>query len=547
MDLSVIVNFYNMRREAARTLRSLSRAYQAGAQDLDYEVLCIDNGSDPPLDADFVESFGPEFRLIRPDPPHPSPVGPMNAAAREARGRRLAVMIDGAHLLTPGVFNAAMDAFAKNPEAVIGIRSWFVGGDQRWLAVSGYTREMEDRLFERSRWHENGYDLFRFGSPSSGNTNPWLRRMAESNCLFLTSDLYWRIAGFDERFDEPGAGVANLDLFKRAVEAASGPAIILLGEASFHQFHGGATTNVAAEEKDRLVREYMSKYERLKGEPFQGPEISDFVFKGDFRAAGAALKVDRRPAFPRHLPLTDQLRPMAFEEVFDAGFRQHLQSAYAESNPDQTTRWLGDPINLYPADLVAIQEAMVRSRPTQVILVNTEPGLVRFADSMLKLMGADKPVLIRVLEEDAPPPPSCRAEVVTVVGKPYAKRVRARIEEHLTGDGRCMVLFGVRDPTDFRIGQLATYSRFVSEQCYLIVLRTVLGDPWIGYSRLRARDTVRELVTIDPDLAIDESAEWNVLTLCSSGFVVRRGGGVRDDQQDLTFGTTAAAGSAEPF
>ena len=37
-DLSVVVVFYNMKREAQRTLHSLSRAYQQGIDGLDYEV-----------------------------------------------------------------------------------------------------------------------------------------------------------------------------------------------------------------------------------------------------------------------------------------------------------------------------------------------------------------------------------------------------------------------------------------------------------------------------------------------------------------------------
>ena len=45
--LSVVVVFYNMRREAIRTLQSLARSYQRDVEDLEYEVLVIDNGSDP--------------------------------------------------------------------------------------------------------------------------------------------------------------------------------------------------------------------------------------------------------------------------------------------------------------------------------------------------------------------------------------------------------------------------------------------------------------------------------------------------------------------
>ena len=66
IDLSVVVVFYNMRREAARTLHSLSRAYQQGIDDLDYEVIVVENGSvaDQRLGEEFVESFGPEFRYL---------------------------------------------------------------------------------------------------------------------------------------------------------------------------------------------------------------------------------------------------------------------------------------------------------------------------------------------------------------------------------------------------------------------------------------------------------------------------------------------------
>ena len=45
LSLTVLVVFHNMRREAARTLHSLSRAYQRDIDNLDYEVIAIENGS----------------------------------------------------------------------------------------------------------------------------------------------------------------------------------------------------------------------------------------------------------------------------------------------------------------------------------------------------------------------------------------------------------------------------------------------------------------------------------------------------------------------
>lgn len=97
---SIIVNFYNMQREAERTLTSLTRSYQRGVDDIAYEVLCIDNGSKPPMDPAWVESFGPEFRLFKPSKSLPSPCFALNEAARHAKGKHLAIMIDGAHVLT---------------------------------------------------------------------------------------------------------------------------------------------------------------------------------------------------------------------------------------------------------------------------------------------------------------------------------------------------------------------------------------------------------------------------------------------------------------
>ena len=77
-----------MRREAERTLHSLSRAYQQGIDDLDYEVIVVENGSadDQRLGEDFVRGFGPEFRYLDlGDDATPSP-----APRAQPRDRRVA-------------------------------------------------------------------------------------------------------------------------------------------------------------------------------------------------------------------------------------------------------------------------------------------------------------------------------------------------------------------------------------------------------------------------------------------------------------------------
>ena len=58
MRLSIIVIFFDMRREASRTLYSLSDIYQRGISASDYEVIAIDNASSRPLTPSEVLGFG---------------------------------------------------------------------------------------------------------------------------------------------------------------------------------------------------------------------------------------------------------------------------------------------------------------------------------------------------------------------------------------------------------------------------------------------------------------------------------------------------------
>ncbi len=59
----------------------------------------------------------------------------------------------------------------------------------------------------------------------------------------MKRDDYLAMGGLDERFDTPGGGLANLDFFNRVHEREALRPIMLLGEATFHQFHGGVASN----------------------------------------------------------------------------------------------------------------------------------------------------------------------------------------------------------------------------------------------------------------------------------------------------------------
>jgi len=76
--------------------------------------------------------------------------------------------------------------------------------------------------------------------------------MFESNCLFLKKSLFEKLGGVDEAFSFPGGGLINLDTFKRAVETPGVTPIQVIGEGSFHQLHGGLTTNSDPQERSAI-------------------------------------------------------------------------------------------------------------------------------------------------------------------------------------------------------------------------------------------------------------------------------------------------------
>jgi len=265
--LSIIVNFYNMRREAARTLFTLSAAYQRGVDASSYEVIAVDNGSDDPLSPGEVEAFGPNFRLRSLPPGSPSPCAAINDAVAASRGEFVMVCIDGARMLSPGVLRQAMTALSIYPNVFVYTLGMHLGHKpQNELVEEGYDQRAEDRLLDALDWRADGYGLFSISSVAYSSRTGFLSDLSESNCFALRRDDFDALGGFDEGFRSEGGGLANLDFFNRANEVEHIRPIMLLGEATFHQFHHGVASNVPRREHpwDTMAAEYAE----LRGRPF---------------------------------------------------------------------------------------------------------------------------------------------------------------------------------------------------------------------------------------------------------------------------------------
>ena len=509
--VSFIVVFYNMSREAPRTLTSLSRAYQIGAAGIDYEVICIDNGSQARLSSDWVASFGPEFRLFEPSHIHPSPVAAMNEAARQARGHHVALMIDGAHLLSPGVLREAADAIAESPGAVVGLRQWFIGGDQRFLARSGWTRAQEDMLFSRADWPRDGYEIFAVSAPAWESPNHWFDGMSESNCLFVPADVFTRIGGFDEAFDEGGAGYANLDLFRRAVDASAESLIALIGEASFHQFHDGTTTNVHDDEKERRVRLYEHKYVHLRERLWESVPPAEIRLRGQIHRM-AALVSRQRPLSPAQIGVTNDIRPAVLPVHFDAMAADYLISVYAEARLHEHATWRGGVLGVAPPDAFAMASILHEIRPARVIAVNLPAGLLAFLQHAAQ-GHADFTRFVIVGEGGLggadlhdPRDPALLGQVRRAVGTA----------------SETMVIYRPRPGDEATLDTMHTYAGFVSLRSYLVCVGSAIGQPWLGYARSWTMNAITQFTRQAP-FAIDTSRTAHFITSCPNGFLQRIG------------------------
>ncbi|QGZ96535.1 glycosyltransferase [Terricaulis silvestris] len=263
--LSVIIIGYNMARELPRTIRSMSPAMQRGLHDSDYELILLDNGSTQPFDANLLLGLAPNLSIHRVQNPSASPVGAIRLGLELARGDLVGVCIDGARMASPGLFSTALAASKLHAKPMIGTLAFHLGPEVQMQSVlKGYNQTVEDQLLDSSSWETDGYRLFGVSAFAGSSNDGWFVTPAETNALFLTARHWRELGGYDQRFQTPGGGLANLDIWLRVCEDHSGALIMLLGEATFHQVHGGIATNNPVSPWEQFHEEYM----RLRGKAF---------------------------------------------------------------------------------------------------------------------------------------------------------------------------------------------------------------------------------------------------------------------------------------
>lgn len=271
--LSVVVVIYDMAREAVRTLQSLSPAYQVGIAEHEYEVILVDNGSPTPLGEDTVRRFGKHFHYHYIKDASPSPAAAVNFGVERSRADILNIMIDGARIVTPGLLHYCLLAFKACEDPTVTALGWHLGPDRQQRSVlKGYSKQVEDGLLAGIDWPKRGYDLFTISSLGGSSRDGCFSAIAESNTIGISRKAFDSLNGYDTAFNIPGGGLVNLDFYKRCTERPDTRLVCLIGEASFHQLHGGASTGLTQDQLDKKFAAWAENYKQIRGIPWQPPK-----------------------------------------------------------------------------------------------------------------------------------------------------------------------------------------------------------------------------------------------------------------------------------
>lgn len=264
--ISIVLIVYDMPRQAMNTLYSLSSQYQQNVAVEDYEVIVIENHSAHTLDPGEVKHTLPNSRYFLRDESSSSPVHAINFGFQQCRAPMIGLMIDGARMLSPRVLEYALMAQRIDENAMIAIPGYNLGPTEHQLAQQHqYDESTEILQLKKIEWKSNGYRLFNISSIGGANPTGVINPLLESNCIFASRSCFEKIGWAETEFTYPGGGSLNLHLFRSlGMLSETQHYFILPGEGSFHQLHGGVTTQ-AREDREQLLKQFAQQLNKRWG------------------------------------------------------------------------------------------------------------------------------------------------------------------------------------------------------------------------------------------------------------------------------------------
>jgi glycosyltransferase involved in cell wall biosynthesis len=247
--------------------------YQQRIAARDYEIIVVDNGSKESLSDSYFRNLRGNFRYFYIEHASPSPAHAINFGIQQSHGKYLGVMIDGARIASPGLLQYALGAFRAFHNPVVTALAWHLGPGIHRQAIKkyGYSQEKEDQLIQSINWPEDGYRLFEISTLAGSSREGWFAPKTESSSLFMSRKNFEYLGGYDERFDQPGGGLVNIDTYIRACEIPDSDLVMLLGEGTFHQMHGGAMTGADEKQSKKKLQAWLAQYAAIRNKSIVAP------------------------------------------------------------------------------------------------------------------------------------------------------------------------------------------------------------------------------------------------------------------------------------
>ena len=324
--MSIVLVSYNMNRELAKTIYSLSADFQRDISSDEYEVILIDNGSKVPPTLEDFSGIDIDLTIYHHENPTHSPVDAINIAINKASGQFIGVCIDGARIHSPRVLATAREGLCIRDRTVVAVRGRYLGSKlQRDSIAEGYNKEIEDNLLASSGWQTNGYRLFDISVFDESSGLNWFDPIMESNALFMDRVLWREVNGFDPQFKSPGGGLVNLDTWTRVLELPDINPVILFGEATFHQVHGGVATNGTLD----AISGFFDEYAQIRGHEYKATQVEySLLGKVNYElhpGEGLTGKYNPKPA--RNRPLTAFIAKFTGRKL-SPGLKRRLRVGY---------------------------------------------------------------------------------------------------------------------------------------------------------------------------------------------------------------------------
>lgn len=195
--------------------------------------------------------------------------------------------------------------------------------------------------------------------------------------------------------------------------------------------------------------------------------------------------------------------------------------------------WLGLPIIQFPQDILAIQEVIYKTKPDIIIETGVARGgslvlsasLLQLINNNGKVIGID--IDIRPHNRQAIEDHPLSKNIVLIEGSSISNEVLEEIKKYITDDKKVMVILDSNHTHEHVLMELELYSPFVTKNCYLVVMDTVVEDmpdnyfpdrPW-GRGN-NPKTAVHEFLSSNQRFEIDKQIQDKLLiTVAPDGYL----------------------------